>query len=98
MSERCCQASWQLNEFIPLTRRTDLTSPPDFPRTIVQPLSNPMHYNNMTFATPGSSCDGLSLVVIGLLVFPAEAGTHFRHGHRPEPVLGPAGGRTRGPV
>jgi hypothetical protein len=31
-------------------------------------------------------------------VFPAKAGTHFCHGHRPEPVLGPAKGRTRGPV
>jgi len=33
-----------------------------------------------------------------VLVFPAKAGTHFCHGHRPEPVLGPAKGRTRGPV
>jgi hypothetical protein len=27
-----------------------------------------------------------------------KAGTHFCHGHRPEPVLGPAKGRTLGPV
>jgi hypothetical protein len=28
----------------------------------------------------------------------SKAGTHASHRHRPEPVLGPAGGRTRGPV
>jgi hypothetical protein len=35
---------------------------------------------------------------ISLLVFAAKAGIYFRHGHRPEFILGPAGGRTRGPV
>jgi len=29
---------------------------------------------------------------------PAKVGTHLRSGHRPEPVLRPAEGRTRGPV
>ena len=33
-----------------------------------------------------------------IFVFPAQAGTHFRHRHRPEFILGPAQGRTRGPV
>jgi hypothetical protein len=32
------------------------------------------------------------------LAFPAQAGIHFHHGHRPEFILGPAQGRTRGPV
>jgi hypothetical protein len=32
------------------------------------------------------------------LSIPAKAGTHFYHGHRPEFILGPAFGRTRGPV
>jgi hypothetical protein len=32
------------------------------------------------------------------LGFPAKAGIHFCHGHRPEFILGPAMGRTRGPV
>src|SRR5215831_9534262 len=36
--------------------------------------------------------------VLPLIVFPAKAGIHISHGHRPEPVLGPAKSRTRGPV
>ena len=33
-----------------------------------------------------------------IFVFPAQAGIHFSHGHRLEFILGPAQGRTRGPV
>jgi hypothetical protein len=31
-------------------------------------------------------------------VTPSKAGIYSRHGYRPEPVLGPADGRTRGPM
>ena len=32
------------------------------------------------------------------IVVPTEVGTHFCRGYRPEFILGPANGRTRGPV
>ena len=35
---------------------------------------------------------------VSFLVFPAQAGIHFRHGHRPEFILGPRTGRTRAGV
>lgn len=35
---------------------------------------------------------------LDLIAIPAQAGTHIGHEYRPESILGPVSGRTRGPV
>jgi hypothetical protein len=47
---------------------------------------------------PGQQCPRPGMTAFWYFFTRSRAGTHFGHGYRPEFILGPANGRTRGPV